>query len=41
MLRRCRFASKQGKDQGSCDVAQRIHAVGHELATHSVMHSKK
>lgn len=34
------FASKQGKDQGSCDVAQRIHAVGHELATHSVMHSK-
>ncbi|KAL4447280.1 hypothetical protein ABPG77_007313 [Micractinium sp. CCAP 211/92] len=34
------FASKQGLGQGKCEVAQRIHAVGHELATHSVMHSK-
>lgn len=37
----CRFASKQGRDQGKCEVAQRIHAVGHELATHSVLHSEE
>ncbi|PSC72569.1 hypothetical protein C2E20_4168 [Micractinium conductrix] len=34
------FVSKQGRDQGKCEVAQRILRLGHEFSTHSVSHSE-